>query len=270
MVAFKDYILIREKETLIAKIEQSKIERSKLYHIIQENKIQGLNNLIRRLFFTKQTLYLKDLFYIYRERNRQEQNLKFFSKVLKKFKKLRIAGKFFEQLKIKMDQKQKSLVVKQRREHQLKINLLSLFNYNRWFMKQRRVKIKNLLKSVIHPFVSQKKKVFMQIQAFINPQFRSVRIIELEKLNRGVYEVQFLISRAQQKYQAIFFSNMQRIFEKNANKFKRAYPMLSLLSNKIQRTKLDAIKEIKYYTKLRNLVESQNVYIFLNIHHLIL
>lgn len=50
-----------------------------------------MNNLLKKLVITKQTLYLKDIFYIYKETNRQEDTYQFFSKILSKFKRVRVA-----------------------------------------------------------------------------------------------------------------------------------------------------------------------------------
>ena len=53
MQKVRDYNMIREKEILEEKIEQSKNSRQKIAHKIFQSKIQGLNNLLKKLIITK-------------------------------------------------------------------------------------------------------------------------------------------------------------------------------------------------------------------------
>ena len=183
----KDFILTREKEILEDKINQSQNYRQKLSIKIYQEKVTGLNNILKKQIITKHILYLKDIFQIFRDTKLAEEQYQVFSKILGKFKRVRTAGVLFKALKYKVELRRKERVLAERRQSKLKLYMMRLLNFNVWHMRQRRLAIKNFLNVVAQPFARKNAEVFVEIEQFVNPELKHRLEIDYQKLNTGVF-----------------------------------------------------------------------------------
>lgn len=115
-----------------------------------------------------------------------------------------------------------------------------------------------MLNTVSQPFGRVVGESFSQIEDFVKPEMRHKMEIEFQMLNTGVFQVHHVMKKAKNRNLNQFMMKLKWVANGRFED-KRAYPLLNGFRNMIQRRKLDAMKEIKAYLRLKNAVESQNV-----------
>lgn len=107
-------MLVKDQKILNQKIQQTKNDCQKTLHVVHQTKVHGINDVIRKIFIGNQVQHMKDIFVYFKETKREEALLRFFGKVLTKFKKRRISAAVFRQLKRKLEIKRLAEVAHKR------------------------------------------------------------------------------------------------------------------------------------------------------------
>ena len=128
-----------------------------------------MNDVLRKIFIGNQVQHMKDIFVLFKETKREEAILRFFGKVMTKFKKRRVSAAIFRQLKRKLEIKRLITVAEQRQQKREKTFIFQLLKFNIWFQRQKRLALNNLLKNTLRPFSRVASESFAMIKYFVNP-----------------------------------------------------------------------------------------------------